>query len=81
MKLDGEQGITAFYRLGEPTNPAKQGALVSNLELGQSYSIYYAYLGNDQLNLSVAGRDFSMDIGAKPTKVTHMVSGMVAIVE
>ncbi|MCR9105427.1 MAG: hypothetical protein NXI15_09065 [Gammaproteobacteria bacterium] len=81
IKLDGKQGITAFYSFGQPGNITEQAALVSNLNLGEPYPIEYHYVGSNRLNLNVAGRKFSMDVGAKPIKATYMVSGMVLNVE
>lgn len=80
-KLDGKQGITAFFSMGNPSSPTRQGALVSNLKLDQFYKMSYSYIEENRLNIDVCGRKFSMDIGFEPAKVTYMISGMELEIE
>jgi len=76
IKLDGKQGIVAFYVKGILDNSIERKFIKSNLALNTPYEFNYEYIGKNRLNLIIAGRRFSMDIGFKPSKVKHLVSGM-----
>jgi len=81
MKLDGDQGLTAYYSLGQPSSPEVQSALKNNLSLNKKYKIYYKYLGGNRVNLDVFGVKGSKDIGFKPTKIVHSIVGMKLEIE
>lgn len=76
LKLDGDQGLTAFYSFGQPSSPTSQSSLKSNLNLNQEYKIYYKYLGKNRINIDAFGAKGSKDIGFKPNKVVHSIIGM-----
>lgn len=76
MKLDGKQGLTAFYSRGTPQMPEVQNAVASNLVLGTEYALTYFMSKPGRLVVEAAGESFVLNIGFNPTKAEHMVSGM-----